>query len=197
MSGEVFSANGPLLFPPSADSTVSQDPQVFQDELENKVDSLVQEALQAFIKIRKTYLDAPIEAWDAYDTRTEEAVHREWLKKADELAGKDDLPKVDWMARELERGRWAKYVLDNHSYRDFGIFQTADTPDEVGNAVRDRLKALGIADAEWLKPPPGRGGDPETIRKSIKRLWNWATKYQPRSFIEEKKSPGKGGTDHR
>jgi len=99
------------------------------------------------------YRDLPIEAWDTYDIQTEQSSQRGWQKMAAELAGDDDLPSVDWMARELERGRWAKYVLDNHSYRDFGIFQTADTPDEVGNAVRDRLKALGIADAEWLKPP--------------------------------------------
>lgn len=197
LTGETFSANGPLVFPPTPDSTVSQDPQNFQSDLENKVDRLLKKALLDFNAIRMRYRDLPIEAWDAYDIQTEQSSQRGWQKMAAELAGDDDLPSVDWMARELERGRWAKYVLDNHSYRDFGIFQTADTPDEVGNAVRDRLKALGIADAEWLKPPHGRGSDPETIKKSIKQVWNWATNYKPRSFIEEKKNPGKGGADHR
>jgi len=153
LSGEAFSANGPLVFPPTPDSTVSQDPQNFQSDLENKVDRLLKKALLDFKAIRMRYRDLPIEAWDTYDIQTEQSSQRGWQKMAAELAGDDDVPSVDWMARELERGRWAKYVLDNHSYRDFGIFQTADTPDEVGNAVRDRLKALGIADAEWLKPP--------------------------------------------
>jgi len=195
MSGEVFSANGPLVFPPSADTTVSQDPQVYQDELENKVDSLVQEALQAFIKIRKTYLDAPLEAWDKYDVNSEEAAHRDWMKTAAQLAGKDDLPKVDWMARELERGRWAKYILDNHSYRDFGIFQTADTPDYVGGDVHTRLGLLGVAQAA-INTQNAMISPGQEIKREIAAAWDWAKNYKPRRFEDEKKNPGKGGADH-
>ena len=195
-AGEVFSANGPLLFPPGSDSTVSQDPQVYQDELENKVDALHMDVLQAFGKIRKVYLDAPLEAWDRYDEATEVAAHREWQNKAAEFAGKDDLPGVPWMARELERGRWAKYVLDNHSYRDFGIFQTDDTPDDVGSDVRARLEKLGVTQAH-LGPEYNRMGAPvNNVGMMVKKLWDWAQNYKVRSFAEEKKHPKGGGPDH-
>jgi hypothetical protein len=195
-AGEVFSANGPLLFPPSGDSTVSQDPQVYQDELENKVDALHMDVLQAFIKVRQGYLDAPLEAWDRYDEATEAAAHTEWQNKAADFAGKDDLPNMLWMARELERGRWARYVLDNHSYRDFGIFQTADTPDDVGSDVRARLEKLGVTQAH-LGPEYNRMGAPvNNVGMMVKKLWDWAQNYKVRSFAEEKTHPKGGGPDH-
>jgi hypothetical protein len=59
-AGEVFSANGPLLFPPHGDDTVSEDPQVFQDELQNKVDGVHMDVLTAFGKIRQAYLGASL-----------------------------------------------------------------------------------------------------------------------------------------
>jgi hypothetical protein len=194
-AGEVFSANGPLLFPPRGDSTVSADPQVYQDELENNVDSLFMDVLQAFIKIRQSYLDCSLEAWDKYDEAKEAATHQEWQRKADELAGKDDLPSVAWMARELERGRWVKYVLDNHSYRDFGIFRTADTPDDVGSAVRSRLVDLGISTAKPLpRGPYVRYGGGGTAPADV--LFGWAKNYTVRKFTDEKKNPKGGGPDH-
>jgi hypothetical protein len=201
LSGEVFSANSPLIFPPTPDSTVSQDPQNFQSDLENKVDHLLKKALLDFNGIRRKYRDLPLSDWDKYDTKTEETAHRDWRKMADELAGEDDLPSENWMARELERGRWAKYVLDNHSYRDFGIFQTADTPDDVGSAVRNRLKELGVTAAV---PPmrhvygrAGIRGDEVDEGQGIWQLWNWAKNYELRKFTDEKKKPGGGGGDHK
>ena len=80
---------------------------------------------------------------------------REWQNKSAGFAGKEDLPSVPWMARELERGRWVKYVLDNHSYRDFGVFQTADTPDYLGDDVYNRIADLGVSQADVR---PMRGG---------------------------------------
>jgi len=147
-AGEVFSANGPLLFPPRGDDTVSEDPQVFQDELQNKVDSVHMDVIAAFGKIRQAYLARNLQSWDKYNEAEEIVVHQQWMKEADQLAGKDDLPSVNWMAEELERGRWAKYVLENHSYRDFGVFQTADTPDYVGSDVNERLLKLGVLAAQ-------------------------------------------------
>jgi hypothetical protein len=197
LSGEAFSANAPLIFPPTPDSTVSQDPQNFQSDLENKVDRLLKNALLDLNMIRMRYRDLPLSAWDTYDIQREQAAHRGWQKMAEELAGEAELPPVDWMARELERGRWAKYVLDQHSYRDFGIFQTADTPDEVDRTVRARMKDLGVAEAQELVSY-GRGTGGIMKHKSIERLWNWAKNYKPRKFTEEKKNPGGGGgADHR
>lgn len=197
LSGEALSANGPLVFPPSGDSTVSQDPQNFQNDLENKVDSLLKKALLDFNAIRKRYRDMSLEAWDGYDAKAEQDSHSGWQKKAEELAGEDDLPPVDWMARELERGRWAKYVLSNHSYLDFGIFRTADTPDEVGDAVRDRLFVrLNVLDASQFEVSRKNGIVKKDGSKAVKQLWDWAKNYTPRNFIDEKKKPGGGGPDH-
>jgi hypothetical protein len=197
LAGEVFSANGPLVFPPTPDSTVSQDPQNFQSDLENKVDRLLKKALLDLNMIRTRYRDLPLSAWDTYDIKREQASHRGWQKMAEELAGEAELPKVDWMARELERGRWAKYVLDNHSYRDFGIFKTADTPDEVGDAVRTRLKGLGVAKAgSGYRTVYGKGHPTKVPYPSVEELWNWAKDYAPRKFTDEKNNPGGGGPDH-
>lgn len=190
LSGEAFSANGPLVFPPSSDTTVSQDPQVFQSELENRVDALHMEILQAFGRIRQKYIDAPLAAWDGYDERREVVAHGQWMKQAEGFAGRDDLPSVEWMARELERGRWAKYILDNHSYRDFGLFQTKDTPDDVGSDVRERLLELNVWAAQTVWEGHGNPGPTQN-------LWKWAANFKPRPFTEEKKHPGQGTIDHR
>ncbi len=199
LSGELFSANGPLIFPPTPDSTVSQDPQNFQSDLENKVDRLLRKALLDFYTIRTRYRDAPLSAWDKYDPKQDEAARSDWQKMANELAGEGDLPSEDWMARELERGRWAKYVLDNHSYRDFGLFQTADTPDDVGQDVRNRLALLGIEESGRVRAIPGKPPlewDILDEGQVIRRLWDWAKNYKPRKFTDEKKNPGRGGRDH-
>lgn len=194
MAGEIFSANGPLVFPPSGDTTVSQDPQIFQDELSNKVDLLHMQILQVFIKIRQWYLDDAPEKWDLYDEKREQAAHSQWMAKADSFAGKDDLPKVDWMAREFERGRWAKYVLANHSYYDFGIFKGPDTPDYVGEDVSKRLlKDLGVSQAAIKRL---HAGDVDDWRRQTKALWDWAKGFTPRTFTDEKKKPGGGGPGH-
>jgi hypothetical protein len=199
-SGELFSANGPLIFPPTTDSTVSQDPQNFQSDLENKVDRLRGKALLDFNTIRMKYRDFSLSTWDKYDTKTDEAARSDWQKMAKELAGENDLPSEAWMARELERGRWAKYVLDNHSYRDFGIFQTADTPDDVGSTVLNRLKDLGVTAAVYPTQHVYSRGDMERdvadVGKGIGQLWNWAKKYELRKFTDEKKNPRRGGADH-
>ena len=47
-AGEVFSANGPLLFPPSGDGTISPDPQTFQNDLQKRVNNVYRDALHVF-----------------------------------------------------------------------------------------------------------------------------------------------------
>jgi hypothetical protein len=195
-AGEVFSADSPLIFPPNADSTVSADPQVFQNEMQKKVNDIYKEVLLVFNQVRQRYLDVPLASWDTFDEDSGKEAFEKWQKKANELADEDDLPSVDWMAREIERGRWQKFVLDNHSYRDFGIFKTADSPDDVGDIVRSRLsKDLGVAPAAVELKNMGRNTYGE-IQRTTRRLWEWAQHYEVRKFTDEKKHPKGGGPDH-
>lgn len=179
-AGEVFSANGPLVFPPKLVASVSQDPQVYQNELENKVDRLHKEALVMFNKIRKTFNDMDLASWDKYDDKKQEKAQRDWNTEADKLAGDDDLPSVGWMAEEIERGRWRRYVLDNHSYRDFFVFQTADTPDDVGKDVRSRLSDI-VTDLKSFKTLNLTKDEEEG------NVRYWANHFTVRSFVEYKK----------
>ena len=94
------------------------------------------------------------------------------------------------MAEELERGIWAKYVLEQHSYRDFGIFETADTPDWIGLYVFRRLRDLKVQQA--LELPDGPDGliDPALIGPNqayIDRLWDWAKGFRVTDFLTKKK----------
>jgi len=177
---------------------ISDDPQVFQNEQENKVSRVKILAFQAFSEMRTDWGKKPREFWDTYDTAAQTKKHEEWNKEAAQLAGKDDLKPIQEMADELERGFWMRYVLESHSHRDFGIFRTAESYDYVGDHVVKRLEKLGVTkplgirtdiprgvnDGSWL------GGDPmeEFITD---KLVAWAKAYQVKSLLKPK-SPGNG-----
>jgi hypothetical protein len=177
-AGELFSANGPLVFPPSNASPLSQDPQVFQNDLENKVDRVHRNALIMFDQVKSQLSKMSPEAFDRYDNAAQLEAQRKWEVEAKKLAGDDDLPEVQWMADEIERGRWKRYVLDNHSYRDFGIFQTRDTPDDVGGDVRDRISEL--TDFSFDKLHMSKDEEEGVVRY-------WANHYIPQDFVDYKK----------
>jgi hypothetical protein len=179
--GEIFSANGPLVFSPQTFAPISQDPQVYQNELENKVDRLHKEALIMFNKIRKTFLEMDLASWDKYDDASQGKAQRDWTIEADKLAGDGDLPSVDWMAEELERGRWRRYVLESHSYRDFYFFKTQDTPDDVGGDVRSRLSDI-VPDLSSFKIINLTKNEEENVVRY------WAEHYTPQAFVEYKKN---------
>jgi len=112
------------------------------------------------------YRDLPIEP-DTYDIQTEQspsAVGR----NGGGAAGDDDVPSVDWMARELERGRWGEvcpgqsHAIGTSAYSKHRRYPRRSR--QCRYAIG--LKALGIADAE-CSSPRGRGSDPETIKESI------------------------------
>jgi hypothetical protein len=188
--GEILSANGPLIFPPTI-APVSQEPQVFQDDLENRVGDVKKKVFQAFATIKGQWAAAPLDSWDTYDEVKQLKEHQSWQKAADELAGADDLPDWDWMAKELERGIWAKYVLEQHSYRDFGLFQTADTPDWVGLIVFRELRYLKVQQALDLPDGPDGLIDPALIGPNqayIDKIWEWAKGFKVTDFLTKKKT---------
>jgi len=119
--GETFSAMGPAVAPvifTQKNQSVNIDPQVFQNEREKAVSEAKIKILERFAQLKDAYADIPLEKWDDYTEAKQLADHNAWLKQADTLAGKDDLPSIDDMADELERGIWKKWMpgLKGHRY---------------------------------------------------------------------------------
>jgi hypothetical protein len=197
--GEVFSAVAPLVFAPKMDS-VGIDPQIFQNNLEANILSMMREIDSVFIKIIDILLRAKPEQWDHYDENIQAARHYAWQKKAAGISGVEDLPigsdgnpNVQMMADELERGLWAKYILSERYYRDFGIFKTAPEYEFVGMNVCKRLGELGV-----LKLTHNALNVPESEeyllnQKSVVALAGWAKGYQPTTFAEMRKTQEKLG----
>jgi hypothetical protein len=189
VAGEASSV-GPYLTPPTAEELCSRDPQNFQNDLEDKIDDLLGDVLQDLNAIRNSYNnDMPSSAWDTYDPRTDEAALRKWQKKASEFAGDHDLPDEAWMARELERGRWAQYVLDHQN-------------DDVGDDVRGALQRLKVsAGSPPLKTEKhfSQGDqialDVEDKEAGKRQLLNWAKNFKVRDFLQQKRLKEIGG-DH-
>jgi hypothetical protein len=187
--GEALSATGPLLVPPTV-APVSQDPLVFQNDLENRVSAVKQQVLMAFGKIKGDWADAPLDSWDKFDDVQQFKQHESWKKAAAQLPGADELPDLKWMAEELERGIWARYVLEQHSYRDFGIFKTTETPDWVGLYVFRRLRELRVKQALDLPDGPDGLIDPVLIGPNqayVESLWDWAKGFEVTDFLTKKK----------
>ncbi len=182
----------PVVFAPNM-KPVDQDPQIYQNELENSVSAVKKEVYMSFGRIKNAASNAPLEAWDDYDEQKQLAEHKRWQEMAKKLAGDEDLPTVGQMADELERGIWQRYVLESHSYRDFGIFQTRDTFDFVGYYVYKRL-----ADLQAVTMPQMAGEDiPEGLMNPgligpnqdfIDIPVAWAKKYQVKDLVAYGKS---------
>jgi hypothetical protein len=156
---------------------VSANPDVFQNQEENKVSKVKILAYNTFAGIRLEWKDKPIEYWQAYDAKTRARVHAEWLSEANTLAGDQDLLPVQEMADELERGFWKKYILEKHSHRDFGFFKTTESYDSVGSKVGKRLGELGVGKAIGVPV----GGNVEVW---VGLLVQWAINYQVKSLLK-------------
>lgn len=198
--GEVFSAVSPLLVAPSL-GPVDIEPQIFQNQLEERIldAQRVMEANFGFIKT--TLAGKPLEFWDDYDEKEQLKQHDDWLKRAAKFSGVEDLPigsngkpDVQMMADELERGIWAKYILSERYYRDFGVFgKTASHYEFVGIEACKRLEDLGI-----LKITHEARNVPESeeyllSQKSVDALARWAKEFQPKSFATMRRAQEKIG----
>jgi hypothetical protein len=160
----------PLLTRPNL-GEVSEDPQVFQNNLENRVSAVKAAAFLAFGNIKVAWSRAPLEFWDRYVEVEQLRQHEKWKTMAATVQGDEFLPRVEYMAEELERGMWAKYV-------------NADPKNWVGNEVYQRFIDLGITqEAGAPGMPYGRGGIkdwPRWMRQE--KLAAWASGYQVENF---------------
>jgi hypothetical protein len=178
VAGEISSI-GPPMNAPLPDPTVSINPQKFQNDLEIKVRQVLGIVIGDITGIRKRYDLMSLSDWDNYDSEVANTASLTWQEMAEGLAGATDLPSEAWMAREVERGRWAAYILQNH-----GV---------VGSKVRDRLTNLGVAAAAYMRET---GVSYPVAKPDSESLLNWAKNYELRKFTDEKKKPRGGGPDH-
>jgi len=155
----------------------SEDPQVFQNEEENKVSRVKIKAFLAFSEIRAEWGKQPPEFWDTYDIEQQTKQHEEWQKEADGLAGEDRLRPIQEMADEIERGIWRRYILESHSHLDFGIFETDESYDYVGYHVVKRLEKLGVTQ------PLGINTESPLGAMYVETLVRWANIYQVQSLL--------------
>jgi hypothetical protein len=195
--GEALSAVAPLVFPTNLDP-VSVNPLTFQNNLFSRIDSVEQQVLMAFGTIKGNWAAAPLDAWDEYDNVEQLQEHASWKKEAVNLAGKEDLPDEGFMAEELERGMWARHILDSHHHRDFGVFETKESYEYVGDKIYRRLSELDITARAGLPPTPPQG--PSTAGKLLgidddpqdwdyaNALAAWAQGFQVANFVQFKRN---------
>ena len=122
-----------------------------------------------------------METWDDYSEAKQLAEHNDWLKKADNLAGKDDLPSIAVMADELERGFWAAWMPGLKSRirvgNRFGT-QEEDAYASVGSEIEERLSKVDIlklanVEIHWYQS----AGTEDT------KLLAWAQGYKVKRFV--------------
>jgi hypothetical protein len=183
--GEVFSANGPGISQrlPSADqTTVSEDPLVFQNQRLARLKKDVKRAHLYFKEMNDALRTATPEQWDNYDERQQVAGYDAWLKQADLLSAGDDLPKVEVMAAELERGFWAKWAPAlKETWTEWDPEEgpmTRTIFKSPGSAIEERwdklgiTKASGVGDFGWFTSP-----------YEIEKVVDWASRYRVKSFV--------------
>jgi hypothetical protein len=193
--GEAFSANGPLLDPPEAmRDAVNQEPQEFQNDLENKVSAFKIKAHDYLAKVYDFYRTAPPETWLSAQVDKLQTMTDEWMQKAAPIGNlaitlaDQEEKRISDMADEIERGFWREWILKlEHSVQisPFGdpdpIIQTEYDSISSGGPVAARLDYLGIlreADVsiKWYH---------EAIEED-RPLIAWArNKYKPHPFTAE------------
>ena len=191
--GEVFSANGPLLDPPDASKdAVSQEPQEFQNELENKVSAFKIKAHGYLAGVYDYLRTAPPETWDSAEVDRMQKMTDDWLQQAEPLGSLalkgGEAKVVGDMAIEIERGFWREWIFGlEHRVQGSALGDSDPTIqseyDSIssGGSVADRLDFLGIlreADVKikWYH---------EAIEED-RPLIAWArNKYQPHPFTAE------------
>jgi hypothetical protein len=187
-AGAVLGNVMPVIKAPNY-NPMNQDPQVYQNDLENSISAVRKEVFTAFGKIKADASNAPLSAWDNYDESEQVALHKKWQNMASKIPGAEDLPSIQLMSDELERGIWKHYVLEQHSHLDFGLFETEESFDFIGYFVYKRLDELGAVKMPLgpdRKPIPEGLMNPGLIgpnKVDIDIPVTWAKSYQVKDLV--------------
>jgi hypothetical protein len=205
-AGEVFSANGPLYDPPdpSADA-VNQEPQDFQNSLENRVSGFKITALEGLAKLADRFRSFEDSDWDSWDLDAQKKAFKEWqdqlfifgvrtpitdggraIPESDSVAPPDadkSEKMITDMAWELERGFWAKWFPRLHSthmaYSKAGARLVDDWESANYKPLEDRFTDLHILQEAGTELHWYQFAETED-----RKLIDWAKNiYKPQPFM--------------
>jgi hypothetical protein len=176
--GEVFSACGPVFYPPVSNDPVPRDPLGFQNDVGIRVDDLMKTADNYLANLDTALAALPPEAWDHYNDNAFQSALNQWLSAVKRFGGTAYLPSDDQMARDLARGLWAAWmptlkrqIVQGGNTQDDGSGwlpgekggYLADVYSSVPSPIEQRFSVLGI-------PDDAGGGD-------AKALIAWASAF--------------------
>jgi hypothetical protein len=167
----------------------SGDPLLFQNERMSQVKKEEKQAYEYFATLASQLRTAPQDNWVNYDSQAQLAAHQNWLKSTRVLGTKADLPSIEQMAQEIERGFWAEWVKSVHPVVDYVSVSTS-YPD-IGKHVAGRLKDLGIAAQAGLELSGISAFSHgylfyDSTYPDWQKLKQWAATFTPQVFFPSK-----------
>lgn len=183
--GEAFSAVGPGIdqrAPTPSQTTVSIEPQVFQGQRLARLKQAEESAYNYFKEMNDALLKTKPEEWESYDEAKQLAEYDAWFKKADLIAAGNKFPSVDEMARELERGFWAKWApalkqmrLQGRTDKEYAEYASPGFAVEERWDILGITKESGVGDFGWW-----------TSDEEIEKVLNWAKGHKVKEFVPDK-----------
>ena len=175
--GEAFSAVGPMLKKTGLGS-VSQDPLQYRAKLVGRVEAAIVAAQGYFADVSLGLRTSPPEFWDTYDGKAQMQKYNGWLKQADLLGSGANLPALEIMADELERGFWHLWLpgLATTKVRMREPYEMYTAYESPGSAVEDRLSALGVFKKGYFGI--------WTFDIEVQEMIDWAKGYQVKRFVK-------------
>jgi hypothetical protein len=168
---------------------VSDDPLLFENERMSQVKKDEKQAYDYFATLANQLRTAPPDNWMNYDPQAQLAAHQSWLKSTKLLGTKADLPSIEQMAQEIERGFWAEWVKSVHPITSYAALTTS-YPD-IGDHVAKRLKELGIVGQAGLELSGITWFSHgylfyDSTYSDWQKLKQWAATFMPKVFFPSK-----------
>lgn len=186
--GEAFSSMAPAFFA-VMETPVSKDPMRYQNDMLMTIVQLRKAARGFFGQLNREFELFPPEFWDSFDKTRQQDRYSAWLLEQATLVNTEvELPSVDEMADELERGFWQKWLpsLETTKWVHMDFYDRGTEVPEFespGSSVEGRLNKLGITEVAGIHDFGWWTSDAE-----ISRLLDWARRYEVRPLLSLKKS---------
>lgn len=159
---------------------INENPQNYQNSVENIVDEHRKAALLKFSAWHGLLVTAPMNIYDSLDVNTMRSVIEEWISHSKQFAGFSDIGlDVEQMSLRIERGIWAKWIPTGLYEKRF-IYQSKYPHEQEkylspGTDIEERFNAVGITALSGVGDFGWWTSDAE-----IQKVIRWAKGYNPK-----------------